>query len=84
MRFGGNRELGGKGPPLQQAWRVVVVVVEAAFADRYGSSGHLGANGGGITRGVEVGGVVGMDSCRKINSTRIFDGDLSRALGRIE
>ena len=84
MRVGGNRELGGKGPPLQQARRMVIVVVEAAFTDRDGSGSHLDANGGRVTRGVEVGGVVRMDTRRKENATGIFDGDLARALCGIE
>ena len=84
MRVGGDRELGGKGPPLRQARRMVVVIVEATLADRHGSSGHLGANGGGVTRRVEIGGVVRMDSRGKKNAIGIFDGDLARPLRGVE
>gem|GEM_PF-4981044 len=59
---------------------MVVVIVEATLADRHGSSGHLRANGGGITRRVEVGGVVRVDSGGKKNATGIFDGDAARPL----
>ena len=63
---------------------MVVVIVEATLADRYRSSSHLGANGGRVMRRIEIGGVVGMHSCRIKNATGIFQGEWARALGGVE
>ena len=63
---------------------MVVVIVEATLADRYRSSSHLGANGGRVTRRIEIGGVVRMDARSKENAIGIFDGDLAGPLGGVE
>ncbi len=63
---------------------MVIVIVETTLADRHGSSCHLNANGGGVTRRIEVGCIVRMDPRRKENATGIFQRELARPLGGVE
>jgi len=77
LGLGGEGYLGGKRRALGRARRIVVVIVEATLAD--GDRGVLEklAKPGNIAPLVECGRVVGMDSRRRENETRIFDREFS-------
>ena len=61
---------------LRDTRRVVVVVIEATFADGDGFAQQR-AQERNITRGVESGGVVGMDAGSGEDKAGILDGDLA-------
>jgi hypothetical protein len=77
----GQLYLGRERFPLLSTRRIVVMIVETAFADGDGFAEER-AQEWNITRGVESGGVVGMDTCRGEDEAGICDcdraGDLSR------
>ena len=64
-------ELFGESTALLQTRRVVVVIVEAAFADRDGAAGNQLAKGSNITNRVEAGSVVRVDTGRMRNEVGI-------------
>ena len=71
-----QRDLSGEYGALGSARRIVVVIIETALA--YGDSrpAQEGAELGNVTRSVETGRVVGMDSSGGENESAVFRGAL--------
>ena len=66
-----QRELFGESAALLETRRVIVVIIEAAFADRDGASGDQLAKGSNIANRVEAGSVVRVDARRMWNEAGI-------------
>ncbi|MEA2762968.1 MAG: hypothetical protein QOD47_2252 [Gemmatimonadaceae bacterium] len=73
-----ERELRQESGALSVAGRVVVVVVEAAFAHRDGTPRNKSAQLWYVALRVEAGRVVGMNTRGRENEARIFGGEFSR------
>jgi hypothetical protein len=80
----GDRHLSRERGALGFAWRIVVVIVEPALADRHRRTTKQLAKFRHIARRVERGCVVGMDSGRRKNKTWIVYRVLSRERRRGE
>src|SRR6476661_526175 len=77
----GEGELRGEGRALAVARRMIVVVIESAFADGDGAARELAADGSDVTHGVEAGGVVRVDAGGMPDEAGVRGGDRLRALG---
>jgi hypothetical protein len=66
-----QRELFGESAALLETGRVVVVIIEAAFADRDGAGGNQLAKSSNIANRIEAGSVVRVDARRMRNEAGI-------------
>ena len=66
-----KHELRGESPPLLETGRVVVVIVEATFADRDGAARDHLAQRLNVAGGIEAGRIVRMNARRMRNEVRI-------------
>jgi hypothetical protein len=73
--FGGKSDLRGEGRQLRFTGRIIVVIVEAALADRDGAVPQVTAQRRYVSRRVERVGVVRMDSRRAENEARTVCGE---------
>jgi hypothetical protein len=80
----GQRDLGRESRTLRSAGRVVVVVIEAALADRDSAVLHKAAELGDVALGLKRRGVVGMNASSREDEARILRGVLSRHRGCID
>ena len=72
LRLGGKRNLCGEGVSLSPAGRVVVVVVETAFADGDSASIEQLAQLRNVAARIKPCGIVRVDASRRENETRIL------------
>jgi len=79
--FPGQRDLRREGGALRFARRVVVVIVETAFADRDGRTLEQSPQQWDVSRLQEIRGIVGMDAGGWENESRIVGRDLARDFG---
>jgi hypothetical protein len=75
--FRRERDLGRKNLPLHLARRVVIMIIEAALADRDGASSQQRSEFGQVSSRIECRGVVRVDARRCEDKTRIL-----RSIGR--
>jgi hypothetical protein len=80
----GKLELGGEGIALEVARRIVVVVVQPTFADRYGATAEKLAQPRNVASRIESSGVVRVDSRRGEDEAGVIRGDSRGNRGRIE
>lgn len=77
-QLGREAQLREEDVSLAVAGRMVVVIVEPAFADRNGAIGREGANGGQVARRVEARGIVRVHAGGKVKKARRRASELAR------
>jgi hypothetical protein len=83
-RFPRHRELLREGTALLESRRIVIVIVETAFADRYGTTGDEIAQRERIMKRIESNRIVRVDTSRMPDESAIRFGDRLRCASGAE
>ena len=74
--FRGERQLRRERGPLCRTWRVVVMIIEAAFPDGDRARSEMPANRGNVAGGIESSRIMGVNTSRREDEPAVGRGEL--------